>query len=419
VAVGIGVILSPVLAVSYDGPPILEADPSILEPGSEVSIHGLGFPPREQGVLTLDGDSTAMPTYRARGNGSFVERFVVPSDAAVGPHAVAALGPDLIASVTVTVVGPQTLEPTPEPTAEITPEPTPEITPAPTPEITPAPTPEITPQPTPEITPAPATSVDHVFVVVMENHPYDEVWNTGSTPYTTSFADANARAANYFAITHPSLPNYLHLFGGSNYGITTNCSPSNSCHIDAWNLADNLEAAGLIWKGYFEDMPAPCFITDSGLYVARHNPFIYFDDIRTDVVRCDLHVVNYEALSIDLATATTSPSYSMIVPNNCNNSHDCSVATGDTWLSNNIPPILTSPACVTQRCLVVLTWDEDDGSQGNHVLTVFAGSAALRSSVSATQYDHFSLLRTIEDLLGVGTQTSNDGSATPMLDMLR
>jgi len=257
-----------------------------------------------------------------------------------------------------------------------------------------------------------------VFVIVMENHGYGQVWNNASTPYTTALANANARADNYFAITHPSLPNYLDLFSGSDYGLTINCDPSPSCHINAANLADNLEGAGLTWKGYFEDMPAPCQLTDSGAYRAHHNPFIYFDDIRNDPARCGARVVNYLALPLDLAAARTTPNYSMIVPNNCHDSHDCSIATGDAWLAANIPPILSSPACVIETCLVVLTWDEDDGTEGNHVLTVFAGSAAASGTTSSVRYDHFDLLRTIEDLLGVKTQTSNDRSAVPMSDLL-
>ena len=253
----------------------------------------------------------------------------------------------------------------------------------------------------------------------MENHDENDVWGTSSTPYTTAFVQANARAADYHAITHPSLPNYLDMYGGGNYGITNDCSPSSSCRISARHLADNLEAAGLRWKGYFENMPAPCSTSDSSGYIAHHNPFIYFDDVRTDALRCATHVVNYSALAADLATTATTPNFAFIVPNNCNNTHDCSIGTGDTWLSKNLPPILDSPACTTQRCLLVLTWDEDSGSQANHVLTVFAGSAARTGYVSNATYDHFDLLRTVEALFGVPTQTANDAAAKPMSDLLR
>jgi hypothetical protein len=94
------------------------------------------------------------------------------------------------------------------------------------------------------------------------------------------------------------------------------------------------------------------------------------------------------------------------------------VATGDTWLSQNIPPLLNSPACTVDKCLVILTWDEDDGSQGNLVLTVFAGSGAKAAFTDASSYDHYGLLRTIEDIFGVPRQ-ANSATATSMAGMLR
>ena len=258
-----------------------------------------------------------------------------------------------------------------------------------------------------------------MFVVVMENHGYSQVWNTKATPYTTSLANRYARAANYYAITHPSLPNYLDMYGGSNYSIKDDCSPSSSCHIGARHLADNLEAAGKTWKFYQESMPAPCTLTPSGGYAPKHNPVVYFDNVRLNAARCKSHVVNYAALASDLRSAATTPTFAFITPNQCNSTHDCSVATGDTWLSRNLPAILASPACTTQSCLLILTWDEDDSSQSNHILTVFAGSAARTGSVSNARYDHFSLLRTVEAVLGVPTQTNRDAAAAVMSDMLK
>jgi acid phosphatase len=273
--------------------------------------------------------------------------------------------------------------------------------------------------PIPSNTPS-ASSIQHVFVVVMENHSYNEVWNTSSSPYITSLGNAYARATNYHATIHPSLPNYLDLYGGSNYGITTDCNPSTSCHSTAINLADNLDAKGLTWKGYMESMPSPCFLTTSGTYAPKHNPMVYFDDIYTNATRCKAHDVPYTALATDLASAATTPNYSLIVPNLCNDMHDCSVTTGDTWLKNNLPAILNSPACTVEKCLLVLTWDEDDSSQSNQVLTIFAGSAAKTGGVtSGVSYTHFSMLRTIENIFGLPTQTSNDAAASAMNDLLR
>ncbi len=210
----------------------------------------------------------------------------------------------------------------------------------------------------------------------MENHSYEQVWNNSSAPYITSLGKANAVATNYHASIHPSLPNYLQLYGGSNYNITTDCNPSSSCHVSATNLADNLEAKGLTWKGYMEAMPAPCTLKIAGNYAPKHDPFVYFDDIRNNTARCDSGVVPYTALATDLASAATTPNYAFISPDLCNDMHDCPIATGDTWLKNNMPPILSSPACTVDKCLLILTWDEDDNGPNNHVLTIFAGSAA-------------------------------------------
>jgi acid phosphatase len=278
-----------------------------------------------------------------------------------------------------------------------------------------------TPTSAPTSGPAPASGpIQHVFVLWMENKGYSQVWNTSSTPYITSLGQAYTRATNFYAITHPSLPNYLTFFGGSNYGITTDCSPSSSCHINAKSLADTLEAKGLSWKFYQESMPSPCYITTSGNYAPKHNPAVYFDDVRTNSARCTSKDVGFGAFATDLASASTTPNFSFITPNLCSDMHSCSISTGDNWLKSNVPSILNSPACTVDKCLLILTWDEDNGSYGNHVLTIFAGSAAKTGGVtSGVKYTHYSALRTVEYIFGLPTLTSNDGNASPMTDMLR
>ena len=286
--------------------------------------------------------------------------------------------------------------------------------------------PTSTPVPTvpPAITPTPTTpavgDIDHVFIIMMENHGYSQVWDTASTPYITSLGNQYVRATNYRALTHPSLPNYLQLVGGDNYGITTDCLPSDSCHVAAPNIADSLEAKGRTWKAYMEDMPAPCTLTSSGQYAAKHNPFVYFDSIRNNPLRCAAHDVPYSTLATDLLSPGTTPNFAFISPNECNDMHSCPIDTGDTWLKDNVPAILNSAACTIKKCLVVVTWDEDDHGEGNQVLTIFAGSAAQTGGVtSGGSYTHYSLLHTVEQIFGLPTLTSNDAQAAVMTDMLK
>ncbi|HEX5272099.1 MAG TPA: alkaline phosphatase family protein, partial [Gemmataceae bacterium] len=260
------------------------------------------------------------------------------------------------------------------------------------------------------LTAAPAVpAFDHVFVVVMENHSYNEIVGNSSAPYISALASANGLATNYKAVAHPSLPNYLALAGGSTFGITTDCSPS-SCPVDAPNLVDRLESAGKTWKAYMESMPSPCYTgATSGTYAAKHNPFIYFNDVRTNPVRC-AQDVPYTALSADLLTAATTPNFSWITPNLCSDMHDCSVATGDKWLQTNLPKIFASPAWTTQRSTLFLTWDEDDGSASNHVpmIVVSSGGATPAGTVSSSTYNHYSWLKTVETAWGMPSLGSND-----------
>src|SRR5439155_15094258 len=196
---------------------------------------------------------------------------------------------------------------------------------------------------------------DHVFVIVMENHAYGEIVGSSAAPYINSLLPSGVLAGSYFGVTHPSLPNYLALAGGSTYGVTTDCT---TCWVSATNIADNVEATGKSWKTYQESMPSACFVGDRSPYVQKHNPFIYFNDIRTNASRCQSHVVPYSQLASDLRSASTTPNYAFITPNSCNDMHDCSIQTGDSWLSQQVPQILGSPAFTSQRSLLALLWDE-------------------------------------------------------------
>src|SRR5579884_4147748 len=176
---------------------------------------------------------------------------------------------------------------------------------------------------------APAVpAFDHIVVIVMENHAEAEIiGNLRQAPYINQLASQYGLAANYSGIAHPSLPNYLALTGGSTFGVSDDCQ---TCFVDAPNLvADRVAPSGRTWKAYMESMPSACTLGDSGEYAQRHDPFVYYNDIRL-TAQCS-NVVPFSALSADLASASTTPNYVWITPNLCDDMHNCAVSAGDTW----------------------------------------------------------------------------------------
>jgi acid phosphatase len=263
---------------------------------------------------------------------------------------------------------------------------------------------------------------DHIFVVVMENKAASQIIGSSAAPYLNGLASANGYAATYKPITHPSLPNYLALAGASTFGITTDCNPigTGACPVSATNLADTIEASGRTWRGYFDAMPLPCTTTSVNTYVVRHNPFIYFDDIRNDDTRCVNGVVPFSRLATDLASISTTPSLALIVPDKCNDMHDCPVSTGDAWLQSNLAPIFSSPAWTTQNSLLVITFDEDDESVSTlgTVATILVGPSVRPGTASYAARDHYSLVKTIEQAWGLPMLSANDAAAKPLAELL-
>ena len=261
--------------------------------------------------------------------------------------------------------------------------------------------------------------LEHVVIIVEENKPYAAIIGNGNAPYINSVLKEGASAANYSAITNPSLPNYIALTSGTTAGITNDCSPSTNsgCEANVTNIADSIEKSARTWKMYAEDMPNACATENSGNYAVRHNPFVYYPNIRNDRKRCVDHVVPFTEFEKDIADSKL-PNYAFISPNLCNDMHDCSVKVGDQWLSKQVPAILGSSSFSNSRSLLVITWDEG-ARWDNNVPTIFLGSAARKDYVSDHVYNHFSLLRTIENEWRLPTLTDNDKRAVPMNDMLK
>ena len=248
--------------------------------------------------------------------------------------------------------------------------------------------------------PAPLPNFSHIFIIVMENKGVANTIGDPSAPYISSLAAQYASATNYNAIRHPSLPNYLALTGGDTFGVTRDCT---DCFVAEDNIVGQLEAAGRSWKAYFESMPGPCFVGDSGrLYRQKHNPFIYYDNVRNDPARCN-KLVPFDQLATDLE-ANTVPDFVWIMPNMCNDMHDCPIAAGDTWLKTWIPKILGSKAWQDGGVLFI-TFDEAENGEhsscctfgkGGQVAMLVISPLVPPGFVSAVPYDHYSLLRTIE-----------------------
>ncbi|MEU6648880.1 alkaline phosphatase family protein [Streptomyces sp. NPDC046900] len=243
-------------------------------------------------------------------------------------------------------------------------------------------------------------SPDHVVVVVFENHAYSQVIGSSSAPYINSLKSSGANLTQSYAITHPSQPNYFALFSGSTQGIT-----DDSCYTpgfsSARNLASELIAAGRSWGSYNETLPSQGSTTcSSGNYARKHNPWFGFSNVPTSSAK------TFAQFPTDYSTL---PQLSFVVPNLCSDMHDCSVSTGDTWLKNNLGAYATWAK--THNSLLVVTFDEDNRLSGNRIPTVLYGQQVAAGSSSSTTYNHYDLLRTLEDTQGLTTHAGNAASA--------
>jgi hypothetical protein len=242
-------------------------------------------------------------------------------------------------------------------------------------------------------TAARAATRSHVVVIVMENKEYGQVIGSGSAPYTNRLARRYGLATAAYGIRHPSLPNYLALTGGSTFGIDSDCT---DCHVGARNLVDQLEAAHRTWGGYMEGLPRTCFTgASAGVYAKKHNPFAYYDDIAGNPARCGRVVASGRL------NARRLPDFAFLSPGLCNDTHDCSVATGDHYLSRLVPPLLRG---LGPHGFLVLTYDEGESggsccadAHGGRVVTIVAGPDVRRGARLRTPVDHYGTLRTIED----------------------
>jgi len=251
----------------------------------------------------------------------------------------------------------------------------------------------------------------HVFIVTEENTNYASVIGSSSMPYLNSLAQQYGLATQYYANTHPSIGNYFELATGQI--ITNNDSYSTIVTVD--NIVRRLLAAGKTWKSYAENLPSVGYTGgDVGNYARKHNVFALLSDVANDSVQ-RRNLVPFTQFPTDLANGTL-PHFSNIVPNLCNDAHDCSLTTADTWLRNNIGPLLAS-ASFQQDGLLIIVFDEagsDNTNGGGRIAWVVVGPKAKLSYQSTTLYQHQSTLRLILEALGV-TQYPGAAATAPAM----
>jgi YVTN family beta-propeller protein len=264
----------------------------------------------------------------------------------------------------------------------------------------------------------------HVFLFYFENEGFGSIiGNTRQAPYLNSLLPRASLLSDFFAEEHPSDANYLALAGGSAFGIPLDdpLEENPLYTIHARNIGDLAGAAHQTWKTYLQSANGPCDNTVHGYYWDDDQPMTYFADVRDRPAYCSAHVVPLQALRTDLASAATTPNFAWVSPNDCTDMEGCGIRAGDRFLAAELGQIMRSPAWRTQRSLAIITFDEDGYDHerpAQRVPTLILGSSGVRAGyVSHVRYTHYSLLRTIEGALGLGTLTQNDRYAAATSDV--
>ncbi len=282
----------------------------------------------------------------------------------------------------------------------------------------------------------------HIFYVMLENHSYNEIIGSPNAPQINALARANGLATNYYGITHPSEPNYVAAIGGSYFDIQDD-APYNSTAshtISAPSLVDQLEGAGLTWKSYQQSLPYAGFTgtsypdSSNALYASKHDPFLNFAHVQHNPTELQ-HIVPDTQLFSDLQSGNV-PNFSFIAPDQCHDMHGTASCTGDAallqagdaYVASVVSAITSSSMWTNGNNAIVITWDENDFSPvgvtgccganpgGGHVATIVIANHGPRGVQDATPYNHYSLLKTIEDAFHLGClqNTCDSASVKPM-----
>lgn len=266
-----------------------------------------------------------------------------------------------------------------------------------------------------------------VFIILMENHNWDTIRVTNSCPYiNTTLLPLSSYCSKYYnpSGTHPSEPNYIWLLAGTAFGISNDADPSVNHLSSTNNLFTQMDQAGVSWKTYQEDITGTVIPNvNSGPYAVRHNPFVYFDAVRTNLNYCTNHVRPYTELGRDL-TNNTVARFNFITPNVTNDMHDPSCAgcstrpQGDNWLAREVPKILNSQA-YSNGGVLFITWDEAVAGDGPIGMIALSPRAKGGGYTNKVYYDHSSTVRTIQNIFGLRPYLGEAASATDLGDLFK
>ena len=273
--------------------------------------------------------------------------------------------------------------------------------------------------------PGPSPQKPRIAIVVLENSDYANVIGNPAMPWLNQLAEANALATNYYANTHPSIGNYFMLTTGQ---IVTN-DDSADIVVSVDNLVRQFAKDGKTWRVYADALPSQGYLGENtGTYLKRHNPFAYFSDVVNSSAQAG-NIVHFPQLASDMSSGSL-PDFLFIVPDAIHDAHSCPdnqpdctiddrLATADTWLRDNVGPLLSSSAF--SNGLLVVTFDEasdlDSSHGGGRIATVVAGNAARKGHESDDFYQHENLLSMIGDWLNLSGVPSAGQGADPMTDM--
>ncbi len=248
----------------------------------------------------------------------------------------------------------------------------------------------------------PGKYFQHVVMVVFENNNIDDVMKQ---PFFKELAKKGVNLANISAVTHPSQPNYIAMASGALYGVSEN----SNYDLEVKHIADLLEAKGYSWRVYAEDFPGNCYTGNRlGDYVRKHNPFISFLNVQKNPKRC-ANIVSGKNFFRDFAQGRL-PHYSFFIPNLKNDAHDTGMPFANKWYKRHFARVFKD-AKRMQDTLVITTFDENAGADGNKIYTSFNGPVVKAGAVVVDALTHYSILKLVEENWGLGDLGQGDTHA--------